>query len=761
MDDAFLFENALCGLLVCDAETGRILRANATFCEMAHWQPGALTRFRQLLTRPSLFVYNAQLLPQLTLNGEAREIALDLNGPGDSTIPVLVNARILQRPDQPAVTTYAVFPARDRREYEREQLRARRELTQYRDYLQLAEKLAHVGHWRTNLIDDTAYWSAEIYNILGRDPKTYVPQRGSAIDQYVDEDRAAVQKIVDTAVRHKSSFDFRKRIRRYNDGEIRIIQCSGICETDEAGQITGMFGVLHDMTDIVQTQSKLERSEARYRLLADQANDIITVFALDGRFDYVSPAIEAVLGYKPEELVGRNVRDIVIPEDFVRTQAAYAAYVTDGADRESPRIQYRAHHKNGHVVWLEAHPTAIFGANGRISRFQDVVRDITEQKATEAALARASLEANAAAEAKASFLATMSHELRTPLTSIIGFSALLRDLLDGQVDLKSHAARIHTSGQNLLSLINDILDHSRLDAGQLEIDPEPGDIIGLADEVVDLLRLQAEAKGLTLSLDVAADVPPIVMIDETRVRQILLNLAGNAIKFTEAGGVTVRLSMDGGRLQVAVRDTGIGIAPEAQRRLFQRFSQIDPDKGGTGLGLLICKQLVELMGGEIGVRSRMGQGSEFWFDIPAATAVDAPLPKTRTPGRILIVDDQAAVRELLVNLLGAAGHDVATAADGRAALEACARQTYDLIFMDINMPVMDGFAAAQGLRASKGPNARTPILGLTAAGGEDRRRACLNAGMDDMLTKPLSPSSLALSVARWIHEAPAAGRRVG
>ncbi|MEI9904210.1 MAG: response regulator [Asticcacaulis sp.] len=206
-----------------------------------------------------------------------------------------------------------------------------------------------------------------------------------------------------------------------------------------------------------------------------------------------------------------------------------------------------------------------------------------------------------------------------------------------------------------------------------------------------------------------------------------------------------------------MRDTGIGISPEGQRNLFQRFSQIDPDKGGTGLGLLICKQLVELMGGDIGVRSKPGQGSEFWFDIPAPVEDlrhMGGLPEIRAPGRILVVDDQDSVRELLVNLLGAAGHDVATAHDGAAALKACAAQGYDLIFMDLNMPVMDGFAAARSLRGSAGPNAETPILGLTASGHEDRRDACRAAGMNDMLTKPLSPSSLALAVARWMHESP-------
>ena len=762
-----LFDLVPCGLVICDAE-GLVLRANAFFRDLsglAETEAGEKRPFHQYMTRPSRFIFNAQVMPQLKHLGTARELALDILGPDGTGVAVLVNAN---RDADSGRYHFSVFPARDRREHERQLLKAQKELTRHRDYLDLAEKLAHVGHWRVDLGTSECEWSPQIFAITGLDPKAYVPRVGDGVVKFCEDGQESADAILARAIKTGEPFTYCKRLIRHGSGDVRNVEASGICERDVRGVVTGLFGIFRDVTDRVAGQAALTASEARYRLLADESNDIITTFDLAGNFEYLSPAVEKVLGYRPEDLIGSNVRDIIHPDNYEATVAAYRTYVTSNNWDNAPRVQYRARHKDGHVIWAEAHPAAILDPTGtRIIAFQDVVRDISRQKATEEALARASIEANAAAEAKANFLATMSHELRTPLTSIIGFSGLLRDLLTDSEDLRKYSTRIHSAGQGLLGLINDILDHSKLEAGQLELDLAPASVAEIAVEVAEMLAFQASAKGLTITLEGADTLPPLVLVDDARLRQVLLNLVGNAVKFTEHGGVSVTLSQsqreDANYLQVSVQDTGPGISEAGQQRLFQRFSQVDRSAhdmpGGTGLGLSICKQLTELMSGTIGVRSEPGHGAEFWFEIPLpemdsadeqGVFLDGPI----RAGRILVVDDQEAVAELLVNLLTSYGHTVDIAGNGYDAVEACRRAPYDLILMDINMPVMDGFAATRAIREGCPFNDESPILALTAAGGEPRTRACLAAGMNAMLTKPIVPSTLMNAVALWLSAPP-------
>lgn len=752
------FDQAPCGLVVCDGN-GAIIRANAYFCDMSGYADGVVRTFGRCLTRPSQFIFNAKVLPQLNTMGVAREIALTVAGPDGAGVAVLVNVSKIVSDAGAVEYHYAVLPARERREYEQEYLQAKAQLTQYRDYLQMAEKLVHVGHWHVSLATRACYWSPEIYAILGCDPKTFKPVLGSHEALLHPDDRAASQAIVAAAIASGEAFTFQTRAVRADTGEIRTVSCSGVCERDATGRVTGLFGVFKDQTESLRAQEQLAQSEARYRLLADNASDVITVTDVTGRIEYISPSVEHVLGFPPEDFIGKTVRSFVMAEDYPAVAAAYRAYAAGGKWDDAPHIRYRILNRDGREVWLEAHPKAILGDDGQVLRFQDVVRDITEQKATEDALAQATVEANAAADAKAQFLATMSHELRTPLTSIIGFSSLLRDLLVENEQHRRYSHRIWAAGQGLLSLINDILDHSKLDAGHLELDLAPCAVGELARDVVDLLSIQAEAKGIALRL--TGDLSGELMLDEVRMRQILLNLIGNAVKFTESGSVTVALNQGSAKgkshLRVSVKDTGVGISPEGQKALFQRFSQVDHSVGGTGLGLLICKQLVELMGGRIAVASRPGEGSEFWFEIPVASCVQTVaatpdwLGEDARLGQVLVADDHAASLDVVSVLLRSQGYSVDTAHNGAEALQACIERRYDLILMDVAMPVMDGLLAARGIRSSSELNARTPIIGLTAGGG-DRRLDCLAAGMCDLVAKPILPATLLLTVSSWLRD---------
>ena len=378
----------------------------------------------------------------------------------------------------------------------------------------------------------------------------------------------------------------------------------------------------------------------------------------------------------------------------------------------------------------------------------------------ETALKEARLKAEAAAAAKTAFLANMSHELRTPLTSIIGFSRLLHERQDLPGETHNHARRIFDASEALLVLINDVLDFSKLEAGYVELEPRPFSVARLVDEVRGLLSLQAAAKGVELEVALDPGLPPLLSGDLPRLRQVLLNLAGNAVKFTVEGKVSLEARYDYDRraLSVAVIDTGPGIPPSAQPRLFERFSQADVSinrtHGGTGLGLAICKAIVEVMGGAITVDSEEGRGSTFRFDIPAPPA-EAPAETAGRPDilahaaltghpplSILLVDDTAVNRELIRLMLGPLEVRVTEAGSGAEAVRIAEGVAFDLILMDIRMPEMDGLQATRIIRGGRGPNHETRIVALTADVEPDNLAACREIGIDRILPKPISPEGL-------------------
>jgi CheY-like chemotaxis protein/nitrogen-specific signal transduction histidine kinase len=398
--------------------------------------------------------------------------------------------------------------------------------------------------------------------------------------------------------------------------------------------------------------------------------------------------------------------------------------------------------------------------SGDAAGVTDVVRDISAHKEDEEELRKARVAAEAAVEVKSQFLANMSHELRTPLTAVLGFSSLLGEQPGLTPEARNYLQRISTAGEVLLATVNDVLDFSKLESGHVEIKPAPASPADLAGGILDLFTLQAADKALSLEAEGLDALPGSVLIDFGRVRQVLLNLIGNAVKFTETGHVRLEAGYAARRLTFTVNDSGPGIAPEDAALLFRRFSQVDASTtrryGGTGLGLAICKGLVEAMGGEIGVDTAVGEGSRFWFSIPAdvvgddvdISPADAPVPdRVHTPippgCRVLLAEDNQVNRALVRTVLATLDVELTEARDGLEAVEAAQSLPFDIILMDLRMPRLDGVSAARRIRAEDGPNICSPIIAFSADAA-----AQMGAGLFDALVgKPLSAAALIKAMA--------------
>ncbi len=509
-----------------------------------------------------------------------------------------------------------------------------------------------------------------------------------------------------------------------------------------------------DQSERRQAEQALRESEARYRLIAENTSDMITITDLTGKTLYASPSVRQT-GWTPDELEGRSFAYSVHPDDAREVYRTFKRLLADG---QAIRVRWRGLDRaTGEYRWLESNPSLVRDPQtGEPTGFLDTIRNISPQVEQEQVVARARAEAEAAAAAKSQFLANMSHEIRTPLTAVLGFTNLLREM-----ELPEAAAgyvrRIAGAGNALLAIVNDILDFSKLEAGKFEIRPRPTSLAEVCEETLQLFSSQAEAKGLSMAFEPAPGLPSAALLDADRLRQLLINLIGNAIKFTEQGGVTLRAAPAGeGRVSLEVADTGPGLDEEAQAQLFQRFTQIDGSvartHGGTGLGLAISRGIAEAMGGVIAVRSRLGEGATFRVELPAPAADSAEdlagddAPISIEGLRIMVVDDNAVNRELGRRILEAAGAQVSDATDGSTALAHLARLPVDVVLMDLRMPVLDGRAALRALRGAEGPNRNVPVLAFTA--DADLEGEGELAGFDGLVRKPIQPLEMYCAIAR-------------
>lgn len=526
------------------------------------------------------------------------------------------------------------------------------------------------------------------------------------------------------------------------DGEIRHIATAITREVDDRGNAQRVFGLHHDVTN-------RQLAEERLNGLFEASIDVLCVISFKGFFKRVNPALARLLGYSEQELLAHKCIDFVHPDDRERTMKHVFAQLYEN-NRE--RIENRYVRKDGSIVLL----SWTMSPSGR--DILGVARDVTAERAAEKALTQAKEAAEAASHAKSEFLATMSHEIRTPLNGVIGVADLLRTTALSPAQ-REQVETIHESGRVLLTLLNDILDLSRIEAGKLELESRPFDLRHAVRSLTELWAPAAGAKGLSFACEFGQGVPQHVRGDEVRVRQIVGNLLSNAVKFTEKGGIGLRVALcPTGQLSFAIADTGSGIAPEVLAKLFEKFAQGDASvtrkHGGTGLGLAISRQLTQMMNGSIGVESTVGQGTVFTvtLDLPRAAAVaEAPnveVARARETRclRLLVAEDNAVNRKLIGSMLEALGHSCTFAEDGEEAVARASAGGFDAMLMDVQMPKLDGMAATKRIRALGGAVAQMPIMAVTANAMTGDREKYLAAGMDGYVSKPISLASLSAAI---------------
>ncbi|HZZ30785.1 MAG TPA: PAS domain-containing protein [Phenylobacterium sp.] len=647
------------------------------------------------------------------------------------------------------------------------------ELEETRRARRLLSESAGIGTWIFEPLEGRIEWSRDLLSLTNFNPEDIrTPELFYAVVHPAD--RKLTQTLMARAVTTGVGASLEHRLKVNG----RWTSWRSTFRTDpRPGGVFALKGISEDITELAKARDVARRGELRMKRAEReaQANAQRLAVALEAaeagvyEIDHVSkrfwasPEFVKITGHgggaRYEEATQLRFPGFH-PDDLDHVRESFRSLHT-GSNR-SGAFDARIVRADGETRWIRVSHHLKVGRGGRWLKAVGLIQDLDERKRQEIALLDAQQAAEAAGEAKSAFLANMSHEIRTPMNGVMGVLHLLKSeklTEDGRHMLEEALS----CGQMLAELLNDVIDFSKIEAGRLELTNEALDPQILLEGVVRLLRPQAEGKGLLLRLDCDPNLG-WVRSDPVRVRQALFNLIGNAVKFTERGSVTVRCgSPRPGFLRFDVIDTGVGIPAKAQGRIFQRFDQGDASTtrkfGGSGLGLAITEKLAEMMSGAVGFSSEEGLGSTFWLEIAAeATLAEAESCESLEPVleglRVLIVEDNATNRMIATKLLESLGAQVATAADGYLGVDAAQRGDFHLILMDVQMPGIDGLEAARRIRALGGPAAETPIVALTANVLAHQRRAYLEAGMDGVVGKPISPGVLLREIARLSMPAP-------
>ena len=637
------------------------------------------------------------------------------------------------------------------------------------EQLSLAVAAGGVGFWDWDMAAGTVTMSRLHEELMGLPPTGLPRPVQDFFDRLHPDDAPRVGAEVNQAIATGTRYETEMRVV-WPDGTVRWMLDTGTAQYTTDGQPYRMNGTMQDITERKRVEHDIAVQRERHELAVSAANTGVWDWEAGTGLSFLSKESRKILGYDQDELETSLPAwyALIHPDDIERVTAS-ARIMTSNPHMDFWQVEHRSRHKDGHWRWILVQAHVQRDEQGQPTRMTGTHIDLTEQRAREAALAEAKVRADQANQAKSDFLANMSHEIRTPLTGIIGMGNLLaesplaadqREFLDG----------IQTSADILLTLVNDVLDFSKVEAGKMTLDVVPFDLTRLLLDLEKPMALGAVRKGLEFRLELPTHEARWLEGDGGRLRQILTNLVGNAVKFTMRGSVTVELAIEETPglpplLRFYVRDTGIGMSEATMAQLFQPFAQGESARNrrfeGTGLGLSICKRLAELMNGTVTVRSVLGEGSEFCLQLrlPVATSRVAPRPPRRPTGDqppeqrigcVLVVEDNEINQKILLLRLKRLGLKAELARNGAEAVSAVQNARYDVVLMDCQMPEMDGYEATRRIRQLPAAVAQVPIVAMTANALSGERERCLASGMNDYLSKPIDEEDLVRKLDLWL-----------